>query len=40
MRDPRWEWGEERAQGRRVDVEKGERGELEAEGGPGEDPQE
>ena len=40
VREPRWEWGEERAQGRRVDVEKGARGELGAEGEPREDPQE
>ena len=40
MREPRWEWGEVRAQGRRVDVEKGERGELGAEGASREDPQE
>ena len=40
MREPRWKWGEERAQGRKVDVKKGEKGELGAEGEPGEDLQE
>ena len=28
MREPRWKWGEERAQERRADVEEGERREL------------
>ena len=31
MREPRWEWGEVRAQARGVDVEEGERGELGSE---------